>query len=108
MRMYFFRRLLVVLPAIICLCCHTRRQADLIIFHTKIYTVDSAFSMAQAMAVKDGKVLATGSDEEIRGSYSASQVVDAGGRYVYPGFIDAHSHFVEYGQFLFAEQRGSL
>ena len=101
MRMYFFRRLLVVLPAIICLCCHTRQQADLIIFHTKIYTVDSAFSIAQAMAVKDGKVLAVGSDEEIRGSYSAPQVVDAGGQYVYPGFIDAHSHFVEYGQFLF-------
>jgi len=95
------KRLPAVLLAISCLCCHTRQQADLIIFHTKIYTVDSTFSMAQAMAVKDGKVLAMGSDEEIRGGYSARQMVDAGGQYVYPGFIDAHSHFVEYGQSLF-------
>jgi hypothetical protein len=99
--MNFAKRLPAVLLAIGCVCCHTRQQADLIIFHTKIYTVDSAFGMAQAMAVKDGKVLAMGSDEEIRGSYSAPQVVDAGGQYVYPGFIDAHSHFVEYGQSLF-------
>jgi len=95
------KRLPAVLLAISCLHCHTRQQADLIIFHTKIYSVDSTFSMAQAMAVKDGKVLAMGSDEEIRGRYSAPQMVDAGGQYVYPGFIDAHSHFVEYGQSLF-------
>jgi predicted amidohydrolase YtcJ len=99
--MNFAKRLPAMLMAIGCLCCHTRQSADLIFFHTKIYTVDSAFSVAQAMAVKDGKVLAMGSDEEIRGSYSAPQVVDAGGRYVYPGFIDAHSHFVEYGYSLY-------
>jgi len=51
--------------------------------------------------VKDGKILAVGSDAEIRGEYAAPGEIDAGGKAVYPGFIDAHSHFVEYGQSLF-------
>ncbi|MBS1659437.1 MAG: amidohydrolase [Bacteroidetes bacterium] len=84
------------------LSCHSPKQdADLIVHHGKVYTVDSAFSVAQALAVKDGKVMAVGTDEEIDGGYNAPEVVDAGGKAVYPGFIDAHAHFVRYGQSLF-------
>ncbi|HEY6902134.1 MAG TPA: amidohydrolase family protein, partial [Puia sp.] len=82
--------------------CHSPKQnVDLILHHGKVYTVDSAFSMAQAFAVRDGKVVGVGTDEEIDGGYSAPEVVDAGGKAVYPGFIDAHAHFVRYGQSLF-------
>lgn len=82
--------------------CHSRQQADLIVHHGTVYPVDSAFSKAEAFAVKDGRIVAVGKDEEILGAYSAGQVVDAGGRPVYPGFIDAHAHFAGYGQSLFA------
>ena len=99
--MYFFRRLLAVLPVILVFSCHSRQPADLIIYHGKVYTVDSSFTIAEAFAVKDGKILSVGSDAEIRGEYAASNEIDAGGKAVYPGFIDAHSHFVEYGQSLF-------
>jgi predicted amidohydrolase YtcJ len=81
--------------------CHARQQAVLIIYNAKIYTVDSAFSVAQALAVKDGKILATGSDDVIKEAYEAPEVIDMGGQYIYPGFIDAHSHFVEYGETFF-------
>ena len=81
--------------------CHSRQPADLLVLHAKIYTVDTAFSTAQAMAVRDGKILAMGSDAAILGAYTAKDTIDAGGKVVYPGFIDAHGHFVEYGESLF-------
>jgi predicted amidohydrolase YtcJ len=81
--------------------CNTRERADLILHNGKVYTVDSAFSMAEAIAVKDGKILATGTSKNIMASYSADSVVDAQGHAVYPGFIDAHAHFIGYGRSLF-------
>ena len=77
------------------------QRADLVVFHGKIYTVDGAFTKVEAMAVKDGKILAVGSDAEIRKHYTAAKTIDLGGKAVYPGFIDAHGHFAEYGESLF-------
>jgi predicted amidohydrolase YtcJ len=95
------RQLLFALPVIILSACHSGQTVDLILYHGKVYTVDSAFSTAEAFAVKDGKILAVGTDDEIRGRYKARKEIDAGGKAVYPGFIDAHAHFVRYGQSLF-------
>jgi predicted amidohydrolase YtcJ len=93
--------LLAFMGAVALFSCHSRQPADLIIYHANIYTVDSAFSKAQALAVKDGKVLAAGSDADIRGQYASPVEIDMDGRYIYPGFIDAHSHFVGYSESLF-------
>jgi len=81
--------------------CHSKQPADLVLFHGKIYTVDSAFRKTEALAVKDGKILAVGSDAEIRANYTAADMVDLGGKAVYPGFIDAHAHFARYSESLF-------
>jgi predicted amidohydrolase YtcJ len=81
--------------------CHSRQPADLILVHGRVYTVDSSFGKAEAFAVKDGKILAVGTDEEIQGKYDPAQVVDAGSHAVFPGFIDAHAHFAGYGESLF-------
>jgi predicted amidohydrolase YtcJ len=81
--------------------CSQKQHVDLIVHHARIYTVDSAFSTAGAMAVKDGKIVATGTDDELLGRYNADSMVDAGGNAVFPGFIDAHAHFVGYGRGLF-------
>jgi predicted amidohydrolase YtcJ len=72
--------------------------ADLIVINARIYTVDRSFSVANAIAVKDGKILATGSSSFISSNYESGQTIDARGYFIYPGFIDAHCHFVEYGQ----------
>lgn len=76
---------------------NARRKADLIIHHAVIYTVDERFGKAEAMAIGQGKVLATGSNREIMEQYTAPESRDAGGRFIYPGFIDAHAHFLGYG-----------
>ncbi len=81
--------------------CGGKKDADLILHHGKVYTVDSAFSTAEAVAVKDGKIIAVGKNEDILGAYRAGSMVDAHGMAVYPGFIDAHAHFVGYGRSLF-------
>jgi predicted amidohydrolase YtcJ len=94
----FFSVMLVLIS------CHSRQQqADLVFFNGKIYTVDSSFSKAEAMAIKDGKIVAIGSDADIRGNWIAADSVDLGGKPVYPGLIDAHGHFVEYGNSLFTD-----
>ena len=85
---------------IILLSCSSKTKVDLIIHHAKIYTVDAAFSLAEAMAVKDGKVVALGKNETIMATYEAKEIIDAAGNAVFPGFIDAHTHFVNYGMSL--------
>jgi predicted amidohydrolase YtcJ len=76
-------------------------KVDTIIHHAVIYTVDSAFTMVEAIAIKDGKIVATGKNDEILKKYTAIESIDAGGKSLYPGFIDAHAHFVGYGRGLF-------
>ena len=81
--------------------CSNVKQADLIVHNAVVYTVDDKFSTAEAFAVKDGIIVAVGSSAEILKEYKAKHSIDAGGKAVYPGFIDAHAHFVGYGQSLF-------
>ncbi len=75
----------------------TKTEADLIVFNAKVYTVDKDFSVVTAFAVKDGKFVATGTDDVILNRYDATEKVDADGKAVYPGFNDGHSHFLGYG-----------
>jgi predicted amidohydrolase YtcJ len=76
--------------------CRSRQPADLIIYNAKIYTADSSFSVAEALVIKDGKILAVGQSSTLLSSYDAGETVDAKGKFVYPGFIDAHCHFYRY------------
>jgi predicted amidohydrolase YtcJ len=68
-------------------------EADLILRHAKIVTVDPAFSVRQAMAVKDGRILAVGDDADVlnrRGE--KTKVIDLKGKTVLPGLADSHVH----------------
>lgn len=91
------QRLTFCLLAILCWSCNARKQADLVIHHAVIYTVNEQFNKAQALALKDGKIIAVGTDAEILDQYTAPHIQDAGGHFIYPGFIDAHTHFLRYG-----------
>lgn len=73
-------------------------QIDLIIHNAKIYTVNDAFDIDEAMAIKDGKIIAIGPENEILNKYQflAKEIIDAKKKVIYPGFIDAHCHFVGY------------
>ena len=72
-------------------------KADIIITNAVIYTVDSAFTIAEAMAIKDGKIIETGTNDYISKTYSAKVTENINGQAVFPGFIDSHCHFVGYG-----------
>lgn len=96
------RRSSLLLAALILLAaCHSKEKADLILHHGKVYRVDSAFGVAEAFAVKDGRIIAIGSNQEILESYTTDSLVDAQGQAVYPGFMDAHAHFLGYGRSLY-------
>lgn len=70
--------------------------ADLIILNANIYTVSSG--RAQALAVRDGKIVAVGQNEEIKKlAGPKTQIEDLQGKTVLPGFIDAHMHLVSVG-----------
>lgn len=77
--------------------CQTKEQVDLLVVNATIYTVDSTFSTAEAMAIRDGKIVAVGSSQELEAKFSADSSWDANGSFIYPGFFDAHCHFSYYG-----------
>ncbi len=79
---------------------HTHAQkipVDLLVYNANIYTVDEKFTVQEAMAIKDGKIVATGKNTQIKNQYSSATQLDAKGKPIYPGFIDAHAHFLGYG-----------
>jgi len=77
--------------------CILQEDVDLVVHNATIYTVDNAFSTQQAMAIKDGKIVELGPEHAIRNKYNGATTIDAGKKTVYPGLIDAHSHFLGYG-----------
>jgi predicted amidohydrolase YtcJ len=97
-------RLIIVCFSILfifCISCKSAHQIDAIVHNGVVYTVNNEFATAQAFAISDGKIVAVGTNDEILKKYKAKERIDAKGQAVYPGFIDAHAHFVGYGQSLF-------
>ncbi len=73
--------------------------ADTIVVNARVVTMDGAIPYAQALAVHRGRVVALGSDADIRGMANRrTTVIDAGGRLVLPGFQDTHIHLQDSGQ----------
>jgi predicted amidohydrolase YtcJ len=67
--------------------------ADLVLVNGDVYRVDAAGSWAQAVAVRDGRIVAVGTDREIREHVGPStETIDLGGKMLLPGFQDAHVH----------------
>ncbi|MFT4154975.1 amidohydrolase [Parafilimonas sp.] len=91
-----------MLAALLFAACSSKRKVDLIVYNGQVYTVDSAFSTIAAFAVQDGKIVATGTNDDITEHYTAPDTVNAGRQAVYPGFNDAHSHFISYGESLYS------
>ncbi len=76
-------------------------KADIVLVNATVITMDSFNSRAQGVAIRDGKILAVGSKEEIiRSINETTKVIDIEGKAVLPGFIDAHAHLTLTGMFL--------
>jgi predicted amidohydrolase YtcJ len=84
---------LFALPVVVAAQTPQQQTADLIVMNARIYTVDDAHPLADAMTIRGGKVQFVGSSRAalaLKGP--ATRVIDLGGRTVIPGMVDAHGH----------------
>lgn len=91
------KKLILILLVISSGCELIKDKVDLIIVNANVYLVNDEFGKAEAFAVRDGKFLAVGTNDEIRDKYTSDQLIDADGRTITPGLIDAHCHFYGLG-----------
>lgn len=85
---------------------NTTEAADLIVTHAKVAVMDQNGTFTDAIAVKDGKILKTGTTAEILKLKSATtKMIDANGRTIIPGLNDSHLHLTRGGRFYNAELR---
>jgi len=70
----------------------------MVLFNGNVMTVDSENTVVEAIAVKDGRILAVGKTDAIKQlAVKATTKIDLEGRTVLPGFIESHNHFLDYG-----------
>ena len=74
-----------------------KTTVDTIITDATIYSVNNSFQEFSAMAITKGKIVAIGSDSEIKGKYESKNTIEADGKFIYPGLYDAHCHFYNFG-----------
>src|SRR6266849_1698474 len=87
---------IVILLSCFSLAQNPGQSADIVLVHAHIYTVNARQAWAEAAAIRDGKILAVGTDHQIAAYRGAStEVVDGKGRLVLPGFTDCHAHFLD-------------
>ena len=89
--------------------CNQKQAVDLIVSNATVYTIDDNFSKVESFAIVNGKIVETGTVAAIQKKYSSKNIIDAARKFVYPGFIDAHSHFNGYATNLieYADLRGT-
>jgi len=75
----------------------TQAAGDLILVNAKVTTLDRANPQASAIAIRDGRFLAVGTEAEVRAAAPQATVIDAKGRRVIPGLIDSHMHIIRGG-----------
>jgi hypothetical protein len=88
---------LILVVSILVISCQKQEKADLIIINSNTYTVNNKFDKAESFAIKDGKFIAVGTNEEIQKKYTTLSTVDAKNKTILPGLIDAHCHFYRLG-----------
>lgn len=91
------KRLLFVLLTITALSCTKKITVDSMVINANIYTVNENFDKTEAFATQKGKIIAVGTTAEIEEKYTSTQVINAEGKTIVPGLIDAHCHFFGLG-----------
>ncbi|HTM31719.1 MAG TPA: amidohydrolase [Vicinamibacterales bacterium] len=102
-------RRFVLLPLMALASCSpasTPSQATLTlaVVNARVWTGDPGRPEAQAVAIAGDRIAAVGTTDAIRGMAQGAEIVDAGGQFLVPGFIDAHVHFLDGGQRLTSVQ----
>jgi hypothetical protein len=90
-------RFALVAALCLLLSCKQKQVVDALYYNATFYTVNKDDDVAEALVIDQGKIIFAGKKEDALLRFSANAMVDLNGRFVYPGFIDAHCHFVDYG-----------
>jgi len=93
----FAKFLTIIIVSIGLVGCNEYKKVDMIVHNATIYSVDDGMNTFEAMAINDGRIVELGPENQILNKYSSDQKIDAQKNFIYPGFIDAHSHFLGYG-----------
>jgi|GEM_PF-3683948 len=72
--------------------CMKGQKVDLVIHNAKIHTMDADDAVAEAIAIRGGKIIEVGPERQILNKYRSDETIDAQGKEIYPGFTDAHGH----------------
>ncbi|MGC6479857.1 MAG: amidohydrolase [Flavobacteriaceae bacterium] len=92
--MKFIHKVFLIIAALAAVACQPK--IDLLVHNAQVYTVNEEFELVSAFAVHEGKFIAVGG-EELLDEYDARNVVNAQQLPIFPGFIDAHCHFLNLG-----------
>jgi len=93
--------LIFALAGVLIMSCTNQESADLVIIGGKVATVDDDFSIAEAVAVQDDKIIFVGTNKDAKEYIgSATNVIELNGELVLPGLIDSHGHLTGYGKSL--------
>ncbi|MGI9532263.1 amidohydrolase [Lutimonas sp.] len=96
-----YKPLIYLMSTFVLLACAQEKElSDLIITNANIYTVNETAPKAEAFAVKDGRIVAIGTSEEINDHYQSENTMDLDGATIVPGLIDGHCHFNNLGMFM--------
>ncbi len=89
--------LVLAILATILSCQKEKAHVDAIVVNGNMYTVNDSFDKAEAFAIRDGKFLEISTSDLLQEKYTADTIIDAQGKTIVPGFIDAHCHFYGLG-----------
>lgn len=88
---------LFLLTFLLLSCSSKKETVDLLVTNAVIYTVDDDFSIAEAMAIRDGKIVEVGNTDDLQKKYIAKETHNVDGKTIIPGMIDAHAHLYGLG-----------
>jgi len=96
------QRFCLIVAVIFCfVACQQESSIDMIIHSGNIYTVNSDIPYVEAVAIKNGRIINIGSNDDIKNlSTKETKMIDAEGAFVMPGFIEGHGHFSMLGKSL--------
>lgn len=92
------KRFVVLLAAVVIWSCQKEEPADLVLSGGVIYTMDSSHPVVEAVAVRDGRIVATGTNDRIAAfAGDETRIIELQGRTVLPGLIEGHGHIMGLG-----------
>ncbi|MBI4811575.1 MAG: amidohydrolase family protein, partial [Ignavibacteriales bacterium] len=89
--------IVIILIALFLLILNRSEKVDMLLINGKVYTLDSANSVVEAIAIRGDKIIGVGSTSEITGKFDSDNIIDLKGKTVLPGLIDGHAHLLGEG-----------